>query len=86
MQHLPVSLKLAGRRCLVVGGGVVAERKIDLHGMTLSQAHPALNRFILAAHADGCRLVLVVTGKGKTKKDVGPIPTPRGVLRNQVPQ
>lgn len=67
-------------------GKLRPERKIDLHGMTLSQAHPALARFIIAAHMDGCRLVLVVTGKGKTKSDDGPIPTPRGVLRNQVPQ
>lgn len=67
-------------------GKLKPERKIDLHGMTLSQAHPALNRFIIAAHADGCRLVLVVTGKGKSKKDDSPIPTPRGILRNQVPQ
>ncbi|SDI77647.1 Smr/MutS family protein [Aliiruegeria lutimaris] len=69
-------------------GKLKPERKIDLHGMTLSQAHPALNRFIMSAHADGCRLVLVVTGKGegKGRQDDGPIPTPRGVLRNQVPQ
>ncbi|RYH10881.1 Smr/MutS family protein [Tropicimonas sp. IMCC6043] len=66
-------------------GKLRPERKIDLHGMTLARAHPALARFIIAAHADGCRLVLVVTGKGKRKEDDGPIPTPRGVLRNQVP-
>jgi DNA-nicking Smr family endonuclease len=67
-------------------GKLRPERKIDLHGMTLAQAHPALSRFIITAAADGCRLVLVVTGKGKRNSDEGPIPTPRGVLRNQVPQ
>ncbi|SFC81161.1 Smr/MutS family protein [Tropicimonas isoalkanivorans] len=68
-------------------GKLRPNRKIDLHGMTLDRAHPALSRFIIAAHADGCRLVLVVTGKGRTHRDDdGPIPTPRGVLRNQVPQ
>ena len=66
-------------------GKLRPERKLDLHGMTLAQAHPVLTRFIIAASADGCRLVLVVTGKGKRKEDTGPIPTPRGVLRNQVP-
>lgn len=67
-------------------GKLRPERKIDLHGMTLERAHTALARFIISAHADGCRLVLVVTGKGKTRDEPGPIPTPRGVLRNQVPQ
>lgn len=67
-------------------GKLRPERKLDLHGMTLDRAHPALARFIISAHADGCRLVLVVTGKGKVRDDDGPIPTPRGVLRNQVPQ
>ncbi|WP_068116149.1 Smr/MutS family protein [Tropicimonas marinistellae] len=68
-------------------GKLRPERKIDLHGMTLAQAHPALSRFLISAHADGCRLVLVVTGKGsRNHDDGGPIPMPRGVLRNQVPQ
>lgn len=69
-------------------GKLRPERKIDLHGMTLARAHPALSRFIIAAHADECRLVLVVTGKGNTQgpDGDGPIPTPRGILRNQVPQ
>jgi len=67
-------------------GKLKPERKLDLHGMTLAQAHPALRRFIRQAHADGLRLVVVVTGKGSSSRDEGgPIPTPRGVLRHQVP-
>ncbi|NNE50819.1 MAG: DNA mismatch repair protein MutS [Sulfitobacter sp.] len=65
-------------------GKLKPEGKLDLHGMTLDQAHPALNRFILRAHSEGKRLVLVVTGKGKHRDDGGPIPTRTGVLRHQV--
>ncbi|SFR35381.1 Smr/MutS family protein [Litoreibacter janthinus] len=67
-------------------GKLSPEARIDLHGMTLEQAHPRLNRFILDAHAQGKRLVLVITGKGKSRDDGGPIPTRLGVLRHQVPQ
>ncbi len=66
-------------------GKLRPEARIDLHGMTLDQAHPALDRFIRRAHADGKRLVLVITGKGKPRDDGGPIPTRLGVLRHQVP-
>jgi DNA-nicking Smr family endonuclease len=66
-------------------GKLVPEARIDLHGMTLAQAHPALTRFILDSHASQRRLVLVITGKGKTRDDAGPIPVRRGVLRHQVP-
>lgn len=67
-------------------GKLRPEGKIDLHGMTLDRAHPALTRFILGAQAQGKRLVLVVTGKGKQRDDGGPIPVRFGVLRHQVPQ
>ncbi|MCT8158589.1 Smr/MutS family protein [Pseudoruegeria sp. SHC-113] len=67
-------------------GKLAPERRIDLHGMTLDQAHPALLRFITSSHARGLRLVLVITGKGKRGEDEGPIPRPRGVLKHQVPQ
>lgn len=67
-------------------GKMRPEGKLDLHGMTMAQAHPALTRFILTAHADGKRLVLVVTGKGKNRDDGGPIPVRHGVLRHNVPQ
>lgn len=67
-------------------GKLSPEGKLDLHGMTLDQAHPALIRFILGAQASGKRLVLVVTGKGKHRDEGGPIPTRLGVLRHNVPQ
>jgi len=67
-------------------GKLRPEGKLDLHGMTMDQAHPALTRFILGAQAAGKRLVLVVTGKGKHRDDGGPIPTRLGVLRHNVPQ
>lgn len=67
-------------------GKLRPEGKLDLHGMTLDRAHPALTRFILSAQAQGKRLVLVVTGKGKQRDDGGPIPVRFGVLRHQVPQ
>ncbi|MEO9683397.1 MAG: Smr/MutS family protein [Tateyamaria sp.] len=67
-------------------GKLRPEGKIDLHGMTLDRAHPALTRFVLGAQAQGKRLILVVTGKGKQRDDGGPIPVRFGVLRHQVPQ
>lgn len=67
-------------------GKLKPEARIDLHGMTLAQAHPRLTRFILAAHTEGKRLVLVITGKGKNTDDGGPIPARQGVLRHAVPQ
>jgi DNA-nicking Smr family endonuclease len=66
-------------------GKLVPEGKLDLHGMTMDRAHPALTRFILSAHASGKRLVLVITGKGKDRDEGGPIPIRYGVLRHQVP-
>jgi len=66
-------------------GKLKPEGRLDLHGMTLAQAHPALIRFILGAQAQGKRLVLVITGKGKDRDEGGPIPQKLGVLRHQVP-
>jgi DNA-nicking Smr family endonuclease len=66
-------------------GKLTPEGRIDLHGMTLDRAHPALIRFILSSQASGKRLVLVITGKGRAGSDDGPIPTPKGILKHQVP-
>ncbi|QUS36425.1 Smr/MutS family protein [Falsirhodobacter algicola] len=67
-------------------GRIAPQARIDLHGMTLAEAHPELMHFILDAHRQGMRLVLVITGKGKVRDEGGPIPTRTGVLRHQVPQ
>lgn len=66
-------------------GRLTPEARLDLHGMTLSEAHPELIRFVLNAQSSGMRLVLVITGKGKRGADIGPIPQRMGVLRHQVP-
>ncbi|MEZ5798651.1 MAG: Smr/MutS family protein [Paracoccaceae bacterium] len=64
-------------------GKLAPEARIDLHGMTLSEAHPELIHFILNAQSAGLRLVLVITGKGRMMHE--PVPRPVGALRHQVP-
>lgn len=75
----------AGTHAKMTRGKLHPEARIDLHGMTLAEAHPELIRFILNAHSAGLRLVLVITGKGKRRDDSGPIPQRVGALRHQVP-
>ncbi len=67
-------------------GKLQPEARLDLHGMTLSQAHPALINFVLRSSSEGKRLILIITGKGKQSSDCGPIPQRVGVLKHQVPQ
>ena len=57
------------------------DARIDLHGMTQSEAHAALHSLLRRCQADGAKFVLVITGKGRP--DGG---SERGVLRRQVPQ
>jgi DNA-nicking Smr family endonuclease len=63
------------------------DARLDLHGLTQSEAHDVLLRFLRSASARGARLVLVITGKGVARTshfdDSG---RERGVLRRQVPQ
>lgn len=67
-------------------GKLSPDAKMDLHGMTLNQAHPALVGFILSAHQKAYRLVLVVTGKGKPKPDGEYFSSRNGILKQQVPR
>ncbi|MDU8942525.1 Smr/MutS family protein [Ovoidimarina sediminis] len=66
-------------------GKLKPEARIDLHGLTLADAQPALQGFILQNHAAGRRLVLVITGKGRGQYDDDPVPRRPGLLRRQVP-
>ena len=75
-------------------GNETIDARIDLHGMRQGEAHMALRTFVHRSVARGCRIVLVITGKG------GDVLNPdqnayspyvheglsaRGVLRRMVP-
>lgn len=60
-------------------GRMAIDGRIDLHGMTQSEAHDALFGFVRRSHAMGRRLLLVITGKGQ-------MPRGEGVLRHAVPR
>jgi DNA-nicking Smr family endonuclease len=64
----------------VARGREPIDAKIDLHGLTQTEAHAALLRFLHRAQDRGARMVLVVTGKGSTERHAE-----RGVLKRQVP-
>lgn len=66
-------------------GRLDPEARIDLHGMTLAVAQPALTRFVLQAQGAGKRLVLVITGKGREGGPDAPLPVRPGALRHNVP-
>lgn len=66
------------------------EGRLDLHGLNRELAHETLRRFVRAAHLDGRRCLLVITGKGlreRREADGGwTAPEPPGVLRREVPR
>ena len=65
-------------------GRMEPEARIDLHGMTAERAHAALTGFILRAHDEDLRLVLVITGKGRAE-ETALSPRRQGILRHSVP-
>lgn len=86
----PVVLERRKARRIARGDEEI-EARLDLHGMTQDAAHGALIGFIRRCHADGLRMVLVITGKGGAmsrlrQADNEVMPRPRGVLRQNVPR
>lgn len=68
----------------IASGGAAPERKIDLHGCTVAQAHQRLLRELDMALADDVRVVLVVTGK-PPRPDASRIDLPlRGIIRASI--
>lgn len=53
------------------------DARIDLHGLDYDRARAALHAFVRRSVDDGCRAVLVITGKGYTGE---------GVLRRWAPE
>lgn len=60
-------------------GQIPIDSRLDLHGMTQTQAHSALTHGLAAAQARGERCVLAITGKGEIDGE-------RGVLRRSTPR
>jgi DNA-nicking Smr family endonuclease len=76
------------RRALrkVAGGKVAIDDVLDLHGLTQATAHARLRAFLRGCQAEGCRTVLVITGKGGGRQEAAaPDAEARGVLRRNVP-
>jgi len=78
----PPLLTPLGRRTRqrVARGLEAIDARLDLHGLTQSEAHAALFHFLRNASEHEARLVLVITGKGARGDGA------RGVLKRQVPQ
>jgi DNA-nicking Smr family endonuclease len=72
----PETIEPRRKRRIVRGRDEIAGR-LDLHGLDQDRARQALHDFLLRAHADGARAVLVITGKGRTGE---------GVLRRRAPE
>jgi DNA-nicking Smr family endonuclease len=65
-------------------GGREPDARIDLHGMSVERAHRACLLFLSDAMARGCRVVLVITGKGR-RDEREFMSRGRGVLRESLP-
>jgi DNA-nicking Smr family endonuclease len=72
----PLAIEPGRHRRLTRERDVITAR-IDLHGLNQDRARQVLTAFILGAHADGRRQLLVITGKGALGD---------GVLRRRVPE
>jgi DNA-nicking Smr family endonuclease len=80
---MPASLDRKQKKRLARGTEPI-DARIDLHGLTQSEAHSALLHFLRRAQHREAKFVLVITGKGRFKP--GDVSREVGVLKRQVPQ
>ena len=64
-------------------GRLPIEATIDLHGMTVAQAQPSLQNFLLDKWEQDLRCVLVITGKGRNGTEEE---SQTGILRRSLPE
>jgi DNA-nicking Smr family endonuclease len=93
VKRTPPIAEFDRRTAKKVGAGrIEIEARLDLHGQRLDEAYTALRRFLFRCHANDQRLVLVITGKGRTTADpyapfdMGAEGRSRGVIRQSVPR
>lgn len=72
------------------GGKIKPEGKIDLHGLSCSQAHEKLHQYLERAQHSRKRVILVITGKGGQKKNYDhyryrDFENGHGILKREVP-
>ena len=62
--------------------------KLDLHGFSLSEANKEVKKFIIESFQDGCKKLLIITGKGlKSKSHNNPYLSEKlNVLKYSVPE
>lgn len=87
----PVPVGLDRRQVKKIARGHIGiDGRIDLHGLTENEAHHRLRSYLHHAQAQGKRMVLVITGKGRDDDDVttpyGVDRSRRGVLKRNVPR
>lgn len=75
----------------VSSGKVSIDARLDLHGLRQRDARTELHAFLRAAQARGCKMVLIITGKGDVADERDHLSrafgkAQRGILRRNVPQ
>ena len=63
-------------------------KKLDLHGFSLNEANQKVEEFLIDSFNQGCRKILIITGKGsRSKINENPyISREFGVLKNSIPE
>ena len=63
-------------------------KKLDLHGFSLVQANKLVKSFIIESFNDGCKKILIITGKGSrsTSYNNPYLSKKLSVLKNSIPE